>query len=50
VQKGLDNISVEATTKVITLRGNIPKERMAEALRIAVEVGKRKVINQLMEQ
>jgi hypothetical protein len=50
VQKGLDNISVEATTKAITLRGTIPKGRMAEAVRIAVEVGKRKIINQLMEQ
>ncbi|CAA9397808.1 MAG: hypothetical protein AVDCRST_MAG74-1490 [uncultured Pyrinomonadaceae bacterium] len=50
VQRELNNVSVEATTKTITLRGNIPKGKMADAVRIAMEIGKRKVKNQLTEQ
>lgn len=49
-QKGLDNVSVEATTKEITLRGTVPKGKMVEAVRTATEVGKRKINNQLVEQ
>jgi len=49
-QKGLDNVSVEATIKEITLRGTVPKGKMVEAVRTAMEVAKRKVNNQLMEQ
>jgi hypothetical protein len=50
VQKELSNVSVEATTKEVTLRGNIPKGKMAEAVRIATEIGKRRINNQLTEQ
>ena len=49
-QNGLGNVSVEATTKEITLRGTIPKGKMAEAVRTAMEIGKRRVNNQLTEQ
>ncbi len=49
-QKGLDNVSVEATINEITLRGTVPKGKMVEAVRTATEVAKRKVNNQLMER
>ncbi|MDQ6785201.1 MAG: BON domain-containing protein [Acidobacteriota bacterium] len=50
VEKGLFNISVEATNTTVTLRGTVPKGKMAEAVRIAQETGKKKVMNQLTEQ
>ncbi|MBA2620856.1 MAG: BON domain-containing protein [Acidobacteria bacterium] len=50
VQIGLFNVSVEATNKEVTLRGNIPKGKMAEAVRTAQEIAKRKVVNHLTEQ
>ncbi len=50
VQIGLFNVSVEATNKEVTLRGNVPKGKMAEAVRTAQEIGKRKVVNELTEQ
>ncbi|MGI9054995.1 MAG: hypothetical protein ACR2F2_04245 [Pyrinomonadaceae bacterium] len=49
-QKGLINVTVEATTTEIILRGSVPKGKMAEAVMHAQEVGKRKVVNQLIEQ
>lgn len=49
-QNGLDNVSVEATTKEIILRGTVPKGKMAEAVRTAQETGRRKINNQLAEQ
>jgi len=50
MQKGLNNISVEATTTEVVLRGTVPKGKMVEAVRTAQEVAKRKIKNQLTEQ
>ena len=50
MQKGLNNISVDATTTEVILRGTVPKGKMAEAVRTALEVEKRKVNNELTEQ
>ena len=50
VQKGLDNVSVEATTKEVTLSGTVPKGKLADAVRIAQEIAKRKIKNHLTEQ
>jgi len=50
VQNGLFNVSVEATHKMITLRGTVPKGKMAEAMKIAQETAKRPVKNELTEQ
>lgn len=49
-QKGFYGITVEATTKGVTLRGNIPKGKLAEAMMTAQESGKRPVKNELTEQ
>lgn len=48
-QKGFVNVMVEATTKMITLRGTIPKGKMAEAVQTAQEAGKKPVKNELTE-
>ncbi|MDQ3711842.1 MAG: BON domain-containing protein [Acidobacteriota bacterium] len=50
MQKGLNNILVDATTTEVVLRGTVPKGKMAEAVQTAQEVAKRKVKNQLTEQ
>jgi hypothetical protein len=50
VQKGFFNVSVEATDSTVTLRGTVPKGKLAEAVRTAQEIGKKKVINELTEQ
>lgn len=50
IEKGLFNVVVEATTTEITLRGTVPKGKMAEAVMHAQEIGKRKVRNELTEQ
>lgn len=49
-QKGFINVTVEATTTEVILRGSVPKGKMAETVMHAQEVGKRKVVNQLTEQ
>lgn len=49
-QKGFYGVTVEATTTGVTLRGNIPKGKMAEAVMTAQESGKRPVKNELTEQ
>lgn len=49
-QKGFYNLTVEATTTEITLRGTIPKGKMAEMMQIAQETAKRKVNNQVIEE
>ncbi len=49
-EKGLFNVSVEATNKVVILRGTVPKGKMADAVMHATETGKRKVRNELTEQ
>ncbi len=49
-QKGFKDISAEVTTTEVTLRGIVPKGKLAEAVSIALETAKRKVKNQLTEQ
>jgi hypothetical protein len=49
-QSGLINVMVEATDRTITLRGTVPKGKMAEAVQKAQETGKRRVKNELTEQ
>ncbi len=48
--KGFNNVTVEATTTEVTIRGTIPKGKMAEVNQVAQETGKRKVNNQVIEQ
>jgi hypothetical protein len=50
VQNGLNDVSVEATTTEVTLRGTVPKGKLADAVRITHEMAKRKVSNQLTER
>jgi len=47
--KGFNNIVVEATPNGLTLRGVVPKGKMAEAVGMAMEAGKIKIENQLIE-
>jgi hypothetical protein len=49
-QKEFKDISAEATTTEVTLRGTVPKGKLADAVRIAQETAKRKIKNQLTEQ
>ena len=49
-QKGFYNVTVEATTTEITIRGTIPKGKMAEVMQTAQETAKRKVNNQVTEE
>jgi len=48
-RKGFDAVIIEATPSEITLRGIIPKGKMAEVVMTTHEIGKRKVVNQLIE-
>ena len=48
-KKGFNDVIVEATTNVITLRGIVPKDKMGEAVLIAQETAQRKINNQLVE-
>ena len=50
MQEGLFGVTVEATNKTITLRGTIPKGKMAYAVRVATETGRRPVKNELTEK
>jgi len=47
---GMNDVTVAATSTEVTLRGTIPKGKMAEVNRIAQETGKRKVNNQVIEK
>ena len=47
---GLNDVTVDATTTEVTIRGSVPKGKMADVNRIAQEVGKRKVTNQVTEK
>lgn len=49
-QKGFKEIIAEVGTTEVTLRGTVPKGKLAEAVRIAHETAKRKVKNQLTEK
>jgi len=44
------DVSVDATNDQVTLRGTVPKGKMAEVVRIVQETAKRKVRNELTEQ
>jgi hypothetical protein len=48
--KGFNDVTVEATTTEVTIRGTIPKGKMAEVNQVAQEIGKRKVNNQVIEK
>ncbi|HSK72651.1 MAG TPA: BON domain-containing protein [Pyrinomonadaceae bacterium] len=47
---GFNDVTVEATTTNIILRGTVAKDKMAEAVRIAQEEGKKPVKNELTEK
>lgn len=49
LQKGFYNLTVEATTTEVTVRGTVPKGKMAEMMMIAQETAKRKINNQVTE-
>jgi uncharacterized membrane protein len=47
---GITGVTVDATTTGITLRGTVEKDKLAEAVRIAQEAGKKPVKNELTEK
>jgi beta-lactamase regulating signal transducer with metallopeptidase domain len=47
---GITGVMVDATTAGITLRGTVAKGKMAEAVRVAQESGKKAVKNELTEK
>jgi len=49
-KKNFNDVTVEATTANITLRGSVPKGKIAEAVQAAQEAGKKPVVNQLTEK
>jgi osmotically-inducible protein OsmY len=49
-KKGYTDVTVEATTAGVTLRGSVPKGKMAEAVQAAQEAGKKPVKNELTEK
>lgn len=48
-EKGFYEVTVEATTTEVTLRGTVPKGKLAQMMQTAQEVAKRKVNNQVTE-
>ena len=49
-KNNFNDVTVEATTGSITLRGSVPKGKMPEAVRVAQEAGRKPVDNQLTEK
>jgi len=50
-KKGLNDVTVQATTTEITIRGTVPKGKLGEAMMAASEAGRnRKVTNQVTEK
>ena len=49
-KKGLNNVTVEATTNEVTLRGTVPKGKMGDAMMTATDAAKRRVNNQVTEK
>ena len=49
-KNGITDVSVDATTTGVTLRGTVAKDKMAEAVHIAQEAGKKPVKNELTEK
>jgi len=48
--KGFTDVTVDATTAGVTLRGSVAKGKMAEAVQVAQEAGKKPVKNELTEK
>jgi len=48
-KKGITGVTVDATTTGVTLRGTVAKNKMAEAVQVAQEAGKKPVKNELSE-
>jgi hypothetical protein len=48
--KGLNDVEVDTTTTPATLRGTVPRGKMAEAVQIAQEAGGKPVKNELKEK
>lgn len=48
--KGLNDVEVDMTTSPATLRGTVPRGKMAEAVQIAQEAGGKPVKNELKEK
>ncbi|MBA2620858.1 MAG: hypothetical protein H0U87_06635 [Acidobacteria bacterium] len=46
---GITGVTVDATTSGVTLRGSVAKGKMAQAVKIAQEAGKKAVRNELTE-
>ena len=49
-KKGFTDVTVDATTTGVTLRGSVAKGKMAEAVQAAQEAGKKPVKNELTEK
>ena len=49
-KKNFTDVTVDATTTGVTLRGSVPKGKMAEAVQAAQEAGKKPVKNELTEK
>ncbi len=49
-QKGFYNVTVEATTTEVTVRGTVPKDKMAEMMQTVQETAKRRVNNQVTQE
>ncbi len=49
-KKNLNDVTVEATTTEVTIRGTVPKGKMAETMQVVSETAKRKVNNQVTEK
>ncbi len=48
--KGFNDVTVDATTTGVTLRGSVAKGKMGEAVQTAQEAGKKAVKNELTEK
>jgi osmotically-inducible protein OsmY len=44
---GFNEVTVDATTAGVTLRGSIAKDKLSEAIRVAQEAGKKTVKNEM---
>ncbi len=49
-KKGYTDVTVDATTTQVTLRGSVAKGKMGEAVQTAQEAGKKPVKNELSEK
>ena len=49
-KKGFNDVTVDATTSSVTLRGSVAKGKMAEAVQAAQEAGRKPIKNELTEK